>query len=552
MPIHRSWTSVTDSTSGTSCPGDSAASRVEKADRTNKRARPDFVTFVARNPPPRPTNLATPQNSILHVGLVKTHEGRCLPSALEFAPVQVDNVVFHFPLPPPPSASSACSDIAHVPRVTDLKLNLDDHKSMVVRVTSTALDPLTPPPDYSIHDPFAEEEQRGRQMTTTPGLSRRALSEPRVVENPCPCSRDRSLSKQRPASKAGRESLQALKERLDQIATEADDDPFKDIIDAAQARKLGATKNKPSKRHIKTISYQSVCATGPEKIISYQSLCPSGEPIDREPVKKPTSLGGFQLRQPQRERLESFDTVRDLPIAAEFKRRDSEIEFLFGQHQQVHRRNASKGTTRTSPSRSSKADRILGGYVPLGHQASPARPTTSASKADRLLGEFGTIRSSREGRPNIAQRASTALAESDTQSIFRKRAGSATKHIRKISNHDAQTLWKPSDLWKPHAKIDRSATVASRTSVTISSAALANKLGVPISTDVGLERGNCSIHDMGAFAQYRGFEDDDGLSTFLPELDIAFSLTAISEREKGENNKHNLKRMGLPLETKYD
>ncbi|KAF7193736.1 hypothetical protein HII31_04938 [Pseudocercospora fuligena] len=550
MPIHRSWTSGTDSTSGSSCPGDSAASRVVKDDHTNKRARPDFATFVARNYPPRPTNLATPQNSILHVGLVKTHEGRCLPSALEFAPVQVDNVVFHFPLPPSSSTSATCSETAPVDSVTDLKINLDDHKSITV-VTSTALDPLTPPPDYSTHDPFTEEEPRGRQMTTTPGLSRRALSELKVVENPCPCSRDRSSSNKRPGSKAGRESLQALKERLDQIAAESDDDPFKHL-DVAQARKLGAKKNKSFKPQIKTISYQSVCPTGPEKIISYQSLCPSGEPIDHEPVKKPTGLNGFQRRQSQRQRLESFDTMRNLPIAAEFKLRDSEIERLFGQHEQVHRRNASKGTTRTSPSRSSKADRILGECVPLDAQGSPSRPTTSASKADRLLGEIGTIRSSREGRPNIPQRASTAISESDTQSIFRKRAGSATKHIRKISNHDAQTLWKPSDLWKPNARIDRSATVASRTSVTINSAALAKKLGVPISTDVGLERGNCSSHDMGSFAQYRGSEDDDDPYTILPELDKAFSFTAISESEKGENTLHNLKRMGLLLETKYD
>ncbi|KXS95389.1 hypothetical protein AC578_1903 [Pseudocercospora eumusae] len=543
MPIHRPWTSGTDSTSGNSCPGDSAASRVVKDDHTNKRARPDFATFVARNPPPRPTNLATPQNSILHVGLVKTHGGRCLPSDLEFAPVQVDNVVFHFPLPPSASTSSACSEIGPMRSLTDLKINLDDHKSIAV-VTSTTLDPLTPPPDYSTHDPFTEEERRGRQMTTTPGLSRRALSKPRVVENPCPCSRDRSSSNKRPGSKAGRESLQALRERLDQIAAEPDDDPFK-VIDAGQPRKLGVKKNQGSKSHIKTISYHSICPTGPEKIISYQSLCPSGEPIDREPVKKPTALNGFQRRQSERQRLESFDTMRDLPIAAEFKRRDSEIERLFGEHQQEHRRNASKGTTRTSPSRSSKADRVLGEYIPLEARGSPSRPRTSASKADRLLGEIGTIRSSREGRPNIPQRASASISESDTQSIFRKRAGSATKHIRKISNHDAQTLWKPSDLWKPNAKIDRSATVASRTSVTINSAALAKKLGVPISTDVGLERGNCLSHDMGAFAQYRGSEDDDDPYTILPELDKAFSFTNISKTEKGENTLHNFERMGL-------
>ena len=57
---------------------------------------------------------------------------------------------------------------------------------------------------------------------------------------------------------------------------------------------------------------------------------------------------------------------------------------------------------------------------------------------------------------------------------------------------------------------------------------------------------------MGAFAQYRGSEDDDDPYTILPELDKAFSFTTISESEKSENTLHNLKRMGLLLETKYD
>ncbi|EME81964.1 uncharacterized protein MYCFIDRAFT_197227 [Pseudocercospora fijiensis CIRAD86] len=359
--------------------------------------------------------------------------------------------------------------------VTDLKLSLDDHKSIVTVVTSAALDPLTPPPDYSTHDPFKEEQPRGRQMTTTPGLFRRALSEPKVAENPCPCGRDRSSSNRRPGSKAGRESMQALKQRLDQMAAESEDDALKGI-DAALALRFGTEKKKKKKKPtIKAISYQSVCPTGPEKIISYQSLCPSGEPIDREPAKKPTALNGFHRRQAERERLESIDTMRDLPIAAEFKRRDSEIERLFGHHEpQPHHRR----------SRSSKADRILGEYVPLDITPSPSRPTTSSNKADRLLGEIGTIRSSREGRPNIPTRASTAISDfSDTQTMRKRASSAATRHIRKISNHDAQTLWKPSDLWRPTARIDRSATVASRTSVTISSAALAKKLGVPISTD---------------------------------------------------------------------
>ncbi|KAI5365525.1 hypothetical protein Slin14017_G054150 [Septoria linicola] len=45
---------------------------------------------------------------IIDVGLAKTH-ARCLPCDIEFAPYQVDNVVFHFPLPPVVKSADASS-----------------------------------------------------------------------------------------------------------------------------------------------------------------------------------------------------------------------------------------------------------------------------------------------------------------------------------------------------------------------------------------------------------------------------------------------------------
>lgn len=50
-------------------------------------------------PLPPQTKPAPTTAPLINVGLVKTH-GKCLPFDLEFAPYQVDNVVFHFPLPP--------------------------------------------------------------------------------------------------------------------------------------------------------------------------------------------------------------------------------------------------------------------------------------------------------------------------------------------------------------------------------------------------------------------------------------------------------------------
>lgn len=416
---------------------------------------------------------------------MKTHGGRCLPSALEFAPVQLDNIVFHFPLPPFASTPSASSDVEAADSVVESQAGLDDHKS--IAVVTTSLDDL--PPDYTTLDHCQAEQDRGRQMSTTPGLSsRRALSEPKFLENPCPCSRDRGSSRSRVRR---RESLQELKARLETLVPESEDHLFEQP-DSIQPLNLGTRKRTNSKPPIKTVSYQSVCSTGPVKKISYQSLCPSGEPIDQVPIQKPSAPNGFQRRQSERQRLGSFDTMRDLPIAADFKRSDSEIERLFGHHTRNNLRDHPIPPAQWFTI--SKADRILGESV-VDSNTQP-RPSTSASKADRIFGEIGTIHSAREGRPNIPhQRSSTTdVSASDSQSMFsvRRRTGSATKHtssyVQRVPQNEAQTLWKPSDLWKPNAKIDRAATVDNRTSVTIHSPALAKKLGVGMGIDVGLER----------------------------------------------------------------
>jgi len=55
---------------------------------------------------------------LIDIGLMKTH-GKCLPFDIQFQPIQVDNMVFHFPLPPSPKPSlqeaSPADSAVHMP-----------------------------------------------------------------------------------------------------------------------------------------------------------------------------------------------------------------------------------------------------------------------------------------------------------------------------------------------------------------------------------------------------------------------------------------------------
>ncbi|KAF2212018.1 hypothetical protein CERZMDRAFT_97935 [Cercospora zeae-maydis SCOH1-5] len=347
--------------------------------------------------------------SLIDVGLVKTH-AKCLPGDIVFVPYQVDNVIYHFPLPPGSQT------------------------------------PQPSPPDTSIQGPKLSDEHMtssmaGDGMLAAPRQEKVGTNERQMRRK----TRVRSTSKN---FLIGVDSLQRKKTSP----------PSYEEAMAQQERQQGIDETEVERQNtLKMLENHNSADSDCRQYSTPSTKClttgiPPAEQTARDRHSPTRPLTSHQLSQ-------------DDGIASHRPRPG-----------RIHSRSASIPIRQTetcsrSPS-SAKAQLVLG--------ISEPRKSSIEQLFDQAVLEFQQ------------QTAETAERMSYRNDIGMNRwaSNSARRSAKSSRNGKAAAadapIYVPGKSWRPTAKIHRHVAIANSQGITISTPALAKRLGVPVGTHTAL------------------------------------------------------------------
>ena len=400
--------------------------------------------------PPR-TKLLPSTAQLINVGLVKTH-GRCLPIDLQFAPYQVDNVVFHFPLPP------SSKPTREQPSPIDSAVCIPDLLAETAKTVQSQIEATTPVE----HD--ARYKKRLRRETIVDLTRKDALVRPlspQTSEVTLPCCEAPSPAKGKQDDKV--EKQLRRKTKIDLPKREV---PVHPLV--------------PQTSDILPPSYKDAVAQDQKRVeLERQQALNKLE-------DKPTNNDDLQLKDI------SNDTKRQL---ADMSCNQKPQPLRIGTA--PSRRSASRPPTRKeeiNPDFQSSSDALRRRAASIQRQRqeeppppvppkSRSRSYSNTNKAQMLLGlrdapEKSTIEQLFDQAILEFQQQTPEIAEKISQ---RKDVGFASAWRQRNQRReilDEQAFYTPGSAWRPAARVHRSSEGSRE--VKIGTAALANRLGLPM------------------------------------------------------------------------